>query len=112
MRQSTGAIEIAQRRLLTAREDLARLRADRNPSSAVGSNPASGETGRFPRSRTMKALCSGPGAIGVGAIFLFLIWARPGAAIRLLRRVPLNPVVLGGALRFFANYKAEKSKLF
>jgi hypothetical protein len=81
-------------------ETLARLAASRaeilsifepEPESGPGT-VAGGETGTFPRSRTMRLLLSGRGVGTVGAVVGGLVMARPALAFRLLRMIPVSAV--------------------
>jgi hypothetical protein len=85
--EDTIAAKMAQ-----SRKEIRRLLEP--PSQQTGSpkGAASGVTGNFPRSRTMKLLLSGRGIGAVSAVLGGILMARPAIAIRLMRMIPVGAV--------------------
>src|ERR1700730_15630019 len=73
-------------RLAASRADILRIFEPAPPESGPGT-VAGGESGTFPRSRTMRMLLSGRGVGTVGAVLGGLVMARPALALRLLRMI-------------------------
>jgi len=78
-------------RLAASRAEILSIFEPAPPESAPGT-AAGGESGTFPRSRTMRLLLSGRGVGTVGAVVGGLIMARPALALRLLRMLPTSAV--------------------
>jgi hypothetical protein len=77
--------------------------SESGPGTAVG-----GESGTFPRSRTMRLLLSGRGVGTVGAVVGGLVMARPALALRLLRMIPASAVARMLVVRAFAGLRSKR----
>jgi hypothetical protein len=98
-------------------ETLARLAASRAeilgifepapPESGPGT-ASGGESGMFPRSRTMRLLLSGRGVGTVGAVVGGLVMARPALALRLLRMIPASAVARMLLVKAIAGLRSKR----